>query len=189
HQLEPDRGRGLGAPVRCERLGVPEHDPVPPGPRGQCGAGAGARAPGDRLMLAFPPVGTRLVAATEITIAASTWRWDGNSGSVRVSSGVAMKPGYCSAANLNTYRVFVAGVEQAIAAHPLDGTFPDGSYRSILTQFLYTLTHNLPVESEIRLNQGPRGTTDIAFVEPTLADIVSKKAVIAPTDPAYLCAT
>jgi hypothetical protein len=138
------------------------------------------------MPLAFPPLGTRTVAASALTIAASTWRWDGVSGAVKVSSGVAMQPGYCTAANLGTYRVFVGGVEQAVAVKALDGTFPDGSYRSILTQFQYTLTHNLPVASEIRLNQGPRGTTDIAFVEPNLA-IVSKKAVIAPTDPVHLC--
>lgn len=141
------------------------------------------------MPLAFPPLGTRTVSAAAITIAASTWRWDGNSGAVKVSSGVAMQPGACTAANLNTYRVFVGGVEQAVAVQALDGTFPDGSYRSILTQYTYTLTHNLPVAAEIRLNQGPRGTTDIAVVEPTLAGIVSKRAVIVPTDPTYLCGT
>jgi len=141
------------------------------------------------MPLAFPPLGTRAVATAGLTIAASMWRWDGNSGAGKVSGGVAMLPGYCTAANLNTYRVFVGGVEQAVAVRALDGTFPDGSYRSILTQYDTTLTHNLPVAVEIRLNQGPRGTTDIAYVEPTLAAIVSKRMVIAPTDPTYLCGT
>lgn len=140
------------------------------------------------MPLAFPqPLHARLASAG-ITIAASTWRWDGVSGSVRVSSGFALQPGQLTAANANTFRVYVGGVEQAIALNPLDGGFPDGSYRSPGVQFLYTLTNDTPVAAEIRINQGVRGTTDIAWVEPTRVS-VRNRAVIAPTDPAHLCGT
>jgi hypothetical protein len=70
----------------------------------------------------------------------------------------------------------------------LDGTFPDGSYKSIGTQFIYNLTHAVPVAAEIRVNLSVRGTTDIAWVEPTSLT-VQARAVIAPTDPVHLCAT
>ena len=145
------------------------------------------------MPLAFPPFGSVLTsgeasAGDPTIIAASTWRWDGNSGPVRVSSGVPLKPGMVTASTLNKYQVFVGGVEQAVALRALDGTFPDGSYRAIGTQFLYTLTHDTPVAAEIRVNMAVRGTTDIAWVEPTHVT-VQTRAVIAPTDPVHLCAT
>lgn len=143
------------------------------------------------MPLAFPSFTTALApVGTGITIAASTWRWDGASGAVRVSSGFPLQPGMLTAANANTLRVFVGSplVEQAIALKPTDGWFPDGSYRSPGVQFLYNLTHDTPVPAEIRINQGVRGTSDIAWVEPTRVSVM-KKAVIAPTDPVHLCKT
>jgi hypothetical protein len=122
-------------------------------------------------------------------IAAATWRWDGTSGTVLVSSGFPLKPGQVTASTVSQVRVYVAGVEKAVAIHPLDGTFPDGSYRSIGIQFSHNLTHNTPVTAEVHVQAGARGTSDLTWVEPTRAVHVVKKAVIAPTAPTHLCGT
>ena len=106
-----------------------------------------------------------------------------------MSSGFPLKAGQVSATNLNQVRVYVAGVEQAVALYALHGKFPDGSYRSIGIQFTYTLTHNVPVAAQVKINQGTRATTDLTWIEPTKATHVSKRAVIAPTDPVHLCDT
>ena len=147
------------------------------------------------MPLAFPPFGTTLPTVVEPPggdpdiIAASTWRFDGNSGTVLVSSGFPLQPGQVTSSTVDEVRVYVNDVEQAVAIHPMDGTFPDGSYRSLGIQFNYNLTHDTPVAAEVHVNTGTaRGTTDIAWVEPT-ATIVSMRAVIAPTNPTHLCGT
>ena len=122
------------------------------------------------------------------TIAASTWRFDGNSGTVLVSSGFPLRPGQVTSAKLGNVRVYVDGVEQAVAVDPLRGTFPDGSYRSIGIQFNYNLTNVVPVTSSVVIGTDARGTTDLAWTTVTYA-IARTKAVIAPTDPVHLCNT
>ena len=127
-------------------------------------------------------------AAPLDTIAASTWRWDGNNGSVLVSSGFPLKPGQVTSSNLGKVRVYVGDVEQAVAVVALRGTFADGSYRSIGIQFNYNLTNNTPVVSSVVMGNVVRQTTDISWTEPT-STTVRNKAVIAPTDPIHLCST
>lgn len=142
---------------------------------------------------AYPPFGTHLESPESFgdsnTIDVQVWRWDGNSGSVLVSSGLILKPGLVSTTNLDQVRVYVEGAEQAVALHPVDGLFPDGTYRSVGVQFQYNLTNNVPVFGQVKINQGLRGTTDIAWVKPTKTGVINKRAVIVPSDPVYLCDT
>lgn len=132
---------------------------------------------------------------SEEVVAAQVWRWDGNDGEVLVSSGFPMLPGRVTDDTLDQVRVFVDGVEQAVAVEPMRGRFQDGSYRSVGIQFLYTLTNNVPVTAEVRVDGSTRGTTDRVWQEPvydsgsvTTAG-TQNRAVIAPSDPNYICNT
>ncbi len=139
------------------------------------------------MSLGFPTVMTKRTS-TSVSIAASTWRWDGVSGSVLVSSGFPLKPGQVTSTNLSKVRVYVNSVEQAVAIQALRGTWPDGSYRSIGIQFTYTLTNDTPVTSSVDIGTSSRGTSDVAWTEPTKT-MVDKRAVIAPTATSHLCGT
>ena len=151
------------------------------------------------LLLSRPRVVAGVAPAPEpegvTTVAAQIWRFDGNSGSVRVSSGFPLKPGMVTDANRDQVALFVAGTEQAIAEQPMRGRWPDGSYRSLGVQTVQTLTNGVPVVAELRINQGARTTTDLTWQEPvynsgsaTIAGM-QNKAVIAPSDPQYVCDT
>lgn len=119
-------------------------------------------------------------------IPAEVWRFDGNSGLVKVSAGFPCTPGLVSEANLDKVRVFVSGVEQRIAVEPLRGLHPDGSYRAIGIQLEKNLTSGAPLAAEVWVGSRVRGTVDLLWEEPTAASMLNK-AVIAPTDPQYLC--
>ena len=144
--------------------------------------------PKRRLPVSVPVAG--------ITIAASTWRWDGNSGVVLVSSGFPLKPGQVTSGNLARVRVYVDGTEKSVAIQPLRGTFTDGSYRSLGIQFSHNLTNNTPISSTVVIDTVARYTggsgADLTWAEPTYITgdaKVTSRAVIAPTDPAHLCGT
>ena len=145
--------------------------------------------------VAYARSGVRTAAQPPSTIAAQIWRFDGNSGTVRVSSGFPLKPGMVTDANRDQLALFVADTEQAIAEQPMRGRWPDGSYRSVGVQTVQTLTNGVPVVAELRINQGARTTTDLTWQEPvydsgsaTIAGM-QNKAVIAPSDPQYVCDT
>lgn len=121
--------------------------------------------------------------ASVLSIAAQLERFDGGSGSITVTNGVAFRPGDLTSAKLTAQklRVFVSGVEQAIYTEALNGRHPDGSVKVVLIQFTYTFS--TPLSAEIRLGE-TRQTTDI-----------SKQAVTSqpagflfPTSPVFLCA-
>lgn len=132
------------------------------------------------------------------TVNAQMWRFDGGSGSVKVSAGIPLKPGALFAANMTKLIVKVSGTEQAIAVSALKGTFPDGSLRSVGVQTVQSLTDGSPVDCTIEIGGATRVTAnDIAWQEPVMGNggtgattaAMKNKAVIAVMDSQYLCDT
>lgn len=129
-------------------------------------------------------------------IPAAAWRFDGGAGLRRVSHGFPMKPGQVTDANLDKVRVFLDGVEQAVAVVALRGRHPDGSHRSIGVQFRATVSFD-PRAVEVWIGSVARKTVDIAWIEPTNGvpvgedatdwPAVTHRAVVACTDAEHLC--
>lgn len=129
------------------------------------------------------------------SVAAQAVRMDGQSGLVLIANGVPLPPGLLMPADLPHVRIEVGGVEQAVALKPLSGHYQDGSCRSLGVQFLIHLTHDTPVTAVVRFGAGPRSQPDRVYETVTYKQggatnaRVKNKAVLLPTDPAYLCST
>lgn len=106
-------------------------------------------------------------------------------GSIVVSSAIPLQPGALTSAQTSLVRLFVGSQEQALYVETLQGRHADGSLRTILVQFNYTLAAGKPVPGQLVLGE-PRGTTDIA--KPTVSR-TNPVAVVLPTNPDYLVGT
>jgi hypothetical protein len=115
--------------------------------------------------------------------------WDGTTAVKRFSAGIPLAPGMLTAATLGRFRLYVGGVEQAIAVTALRGIpFEDGSLRAIGVQVLRSQASGVQDAGYFTIDPAGRGTTDIAWVEPDYASMLGRAAIIA-TSPAYLCST
>lgn len=122
---------------------------------------------------------------TPLSISARVERFDGGSGAVTITNGIAFRPGDLTTAMLTAkqLRVFVSGIEQAIYVEALNGRHPDSSVKVALIQFASSLG-STPLSAEIRLGE-VRGTTDI--VKQTINS--APGALLFPTNPLYISAT
>jgi uncharacterized protein YjdB len=121
------------------------------------------------------------------TITLQIVRMDGGSGSALVSSGIPLPKGKLTASNIAHVVLLVAGVERAIHVEALAGTWPDGSIRSLLVQFPYTVSTGNPIAA--LLVMGPsvtRSTTDLP--KTTVTGNIPAAAAL-PTSPTYLVST
>lgn len=127
------------------------------------------------------------------------WRFDGTAAVTRCSAGWPGTPGMFTDATIPNVRGFVDGVEVPIAVQALRGKHPDGSYRAIGVQVRTVASFvKRAFRLEIWSTARSVGNT-LAWIEPTQEvpggedatdwPAVVHKAVIAPTDPAYLCNT
>jgi hypothetical protein len=121
------------------------------------------------------------------------WRFDGNTGTVRVSGGIPFAPGVMT--DPSKISLWIGGVEQRIAVGNIFGRWPDRvSKRAACIQWEGALTNGVPVEGEIRYGV-TRATTDLTYADeiyfssnPLVASR-NRKAVIACMDSQYLCDT
>jgi hypothetical protein len=121
------------------------------------------------------------------------WRFDGNTGTVRVSGGIPFAPGVMT--DSSKISLWIGGVEQRIAVGNIFGRWPDRvSKRAACIQWEGALTNGVPVEGEIRYGV-TRATADLTYADeiysssnPLVASR-NRKAVIACMDSQYLCDT
>jgi hypothetical protein len=112
-------------------------------------------------------------------------RFDGGTGSVLVSNAIPLPQGQLRAEALNTVRLFVRGVEQALHVEALEGRYKDGTMRSVMVQFNYPVESGAITEGELVIGS-QRATSDIA--KPAAARDLPLAAAL-PSDPNYLVAT
>jgi hypothetical protein len=117
-------------------------------------------------------------------------RWTSGSGSVRVSSGIPLPSGALQPSQLRNLVIYVNGVEQSLYVEALQGRHADGSLRSVLVQFNYSVPSS---GTSAQLVLGPnvnRTTTDIAKTNPGVTYGQPLQAAVAlPASPAYLTST
>ncbi|HYR13281.1 MAG TPA: Ig-like domain-containing protein, partial [Mycobacterium sp.] len=121
------------------------------------------------------------------TITLQIVRMDGGSGSAVVSSGIPLPKGKLTSSNIAHVVLLVAGVEQAIHVEALAGTWPDGSIRSLLVQFPYTVSTGNPIAA--LLIMGPSVTRSTTDLPKTTVTGNMPAAVALPTSPSYLVST
>ncbi len=129
------------------------------------------------------PAPTAAPVAGAITLGVR--RLESGSGTALVSNGIPLQPGALFASQLRNVKVLVNGVEQSIYIEALAGTHSDGSLRSVLVEFNYSLSGTAPVAGQLVLGQ-PRTTADLA--KPSDSRTIPV-AVALPTDPTYLVKT
>jgi hypothetical protein len=111
-------------------------------------------------------------------------RLTSGSGTVLVSNGIPLPPGALQASNVGEVQVWVEGVEQAVYVEALEGRHSDGSVRSILVQFDYTLPDMTARSGQLALGTA-RSTTDLSKTTPPSVP----SAVALPSSPDYLVTT
>jgi hypothetical protein len=117
-------------------------------------------------------------------IALTVQRLTSGSGTVLVSNGIPLPPGALQASNVGEVQVWVEGVEQAVYVEALEGRHSDGSVRSILVQFDYTLPDMTARSGQLALGTA-RSTTDLSKTTPPSVP----SAVALPSSPDYLVTT
>ncbi|HET6680183.1 MAG TPA: Ig-like domain-containing protein [Gemmatimonadaceae bacterium] len=124
-----------------------------------------------------PPSGSGIAVAVQ--------RFDGGSGSVLVSNAIPLPQGSLFPADAQKVRVFVNGAEQSVYSEALKGLHADGSLRSVLVQFQYSVPSSGSVAGQVVLGQA-RATTDLAKPSANRSQLT---AVALPTDVNYLLST
>jgi len=131
------------------------------------------------------------------TVSADVIRWDGNTGSVKVTTAWPLKPGVMFGSDMSKFVVKDdTNAEVAIGVSASRGLFPDGSLRSIHVQFLATLTNNTAKTYTVEIGGTTRTTAnDIAYVEAIYTSAtatvpaMNHKAVMIPASSQYWCDT
>lgn len=117
--------------------------------------------------------------------------------SSRYQSVFPLRPGDMTLADVAARKgaLYIGGVEVPIALRATQGAHNDGSLRGVEIQYDYTFANTTPVVCQFR-QQVTRGTTDLthtAATQDTLWNLgvtpYAIRAILVPTDPAYLCAT
>jgi hypothetical protein len=105
-------------------------------------------------------------------------------GTVLVSSGMPLPKGLVTSATLNAFRLIVNNTEIPIFVEPLFGKHDDGSYKSVLIQFLMELTAEQTVNGQLQFGQvGQRLSTKTPITWQV------EDAVILPSSPQYITRT
>jgi hypothetical protein len=125
------------------------------------------------------------------------WRFDGSAAVTRCTAGWPGKPGTFTSSNLANVRGFLDGKEVPIAVQALRGTHPDGSYRSLGVQVVGVAS---VVKRAFRLEVWSTARSEgntLTWIEPTYEvpggedatdwPAISHNAVVACTEPEYLC--
>jgi hypothetical protein len=113
-------------------------------------------------------------------------RRDTGTGIATINNAVPLPKGAVQPGALSSLRVIVAGVEQRIYVEALRGRHADGSLRSVLIQFPYSLDAAGTVSAQLVISSTPRSGGDL--IEQSTAR-GNPQAVILPADPSYLVTT
>ena len=147
------------------------------------------RAPSRRV--SRPPAGGTTIAAELHPVSPSL------GASSRYQVGFPLRPGDMTAADLAARKgvLLVNGVEVAVHARAPRGSHTDGSLQSVLFQFDYTFASTTVLTASVQLG-AVRSLADLSqapVTQDTLWDRSASpyqiRALLVPTDPAYLCAT
>lgn len=113
-------------------------------------------------------------------------RRDTGTGVVMINNAVPLPQGSVQPGALSSLRVIVAGVEQRIYVEALRGRHADGSLRSVLIQFPYSLDAAGTASAQLVISSTPRSVGDLTEQSTARGN---PQAVILPTDPSYLVTT
>jgi hypothetical protein len=130
------------------------------------------------------PAPAPVTTAGAVTIPLTVTRFDGGTGPVLVSNAIPLQRGALRADGLRNVRVVVNGAEQPVYVEALRGLHPDGSLRSVLVQWRYSLGAS-SVPAALTLGT-PRATADLS--RPAESRSVPA-AVALPAAPEYVVAT
>ncbi len=131
------------------------------------------------------------------TVNADVIRWDGNTGSVKVSTAWPLKPGVMFAGDMTKLLVRDdTSAEVAIGVSASRGLFPDGSLRCVHVQFTANLTNNTAKTYTVEIGGTTRTTAnDISYVETIYTSgtasiaAANHRAVMIPANSQYWCDT
>jgi len=130
--------------------------------------------------------------ATEegLAVVATVYRNQSGSGTCLISSGFPTPPGLVTEAMVTSgaIRVLVNGTEVAANVTGLRGRHHDGTLRSVLIQFYYSMASGSSISAAVYFGGAARSAADPPYVRPTW-QMVSNNNVILPTDTDYLCST
>ena len=112
-------------------------------------------------------------------------RLSGTTGTVLVSAGLPLKKGAVTTSQLAGVRVVIGGVEQPAYVAALYGRHSDGSLRSVLVQFQYSVGSTV-IPAALVLG---RTRTSTAPSAPLGTPSSTPAVALLPTSPAYLVAT
>lgn len=137
---------------------------------------------------------TQAAATITITVSAiieaKVFRNEVGSGECLISSGFPLPQGLVPEQLIRDgkIRILVNGAEVPANVSALRGRHYDGTLRSMLIQFNYSLSQNDEIAAQVVIDGGVRQYPDPQYQRPTL-DIISHNNIIAPSSPAYLVST
>jgi len=130
------------------------------------------------------------ISCSSTTIDANVIRNQDGTGECLISSGFPLPEGLVSEQLIKDgkVKVLVNGTEVPANVSALRGRHFDGTLRSMLVQFNYSMSKNDAVPAQVIVDGGERIYADPAYQLPTYA-MVQNNNVIVPTSAAYLCST
>jgi hypothetical protein len=128
---------------------------------------------------------TPVVPAASASVALGVTRFDGGSGSVLVSNAIPLRAGMLRATDVRNVHIFVGNTEQPVYVEPLRGRHADGSLRTVLVQWRYTMSGTATVPATFTIGAA-RTLPDLA--KPTEGRGVPAAAAL-PTSADYLVST
>ena len=130
------------------------------------------------------------VSYSATIIDAQIIRHQNGSGECLISSGFPLPEGLVTEEIIKKglVKILVKGSEVAANVTALRGRHHDGTLRSMLIQFHYSLNKDEAVPAQVVIDNGARKHPDPLYKLPTYS-IVKNNNIIVPTSAAYLCST